>query len=557
VNALRFLVVAISILACSCVKGPSSLAGGTASEGEAMVRGRVVDNVSGVAVINAAVRLRRADFLRDTAASPVHISTHSSADLATDSHGGFIIDSVDTGKYCIEVNDGDGKAVLFTCAILSRDTLVDLALDSVRPAATINGVIDSRTHEEAAVYVQMYGLERIAKRDPVSGGFSISDVPAGDYSLRILSSSPLFSPRILTIISVRPGVTNSLDTIDVAPFQGWNYSRKCVCNTTASGANVAGNVMNFPILIRLTNSNFNFSEANIDGGDLRFARSDSTPLPYEIERWDEAQGAAEVWVKLDTVYGNDSVHYVSMIWGNANAASASNGASVFDTANGFQGVWHLGQAGNAVAHDATYNHFDQTPFGMTAASSVSGVIGGAQRFDGMTGFFEAAGTASGKLDFPRNGTYAISAWVYADTMDQYDHTIACKGDYQYNLEIIPSDEWEFAEYGDGAGWDLTTSHATGKVWTHVTGVRDGAGEYLYVNGTLADSIITAGPSTVARNTGFDFMIGRTMKSSSDTTAYFFKGIIDEVRITSVAPGADWVKLCYMNQKASDQLVEFR
>jgi hypothetical protein len=41
------------------------------------------------------------------------------------------------------------------------------------------------------------------------------------------------------------------------------------------------------------------------------------------------------------------------------------------------------------------------------------------------------------------------------------------------------------------------------------------------------------------------------------TGFFFKGIIDKVRGTSVAPSADWVKLCYMNQKAEDALVAFR
>jgi hypothetical protein len=554
----RFLIVSIALLAFTCVKGPSSLAGGSASEGEARVRGMVVDNVSGIAVINAAVRLRRADFLPDTSAGSItHVNSRSSVDLATDSRGRFTVDSVDTGKYCLEVNDGDGKAVLFTCSILTRDTVVDLGLDSVRPAATINGVIALQARKEVSLYVQVYGLERLARRDPLTGGFSISQVPAGNYSLRILSSSPLFSPGLVNIISLRPGVTNTLDTIAVVPFQGWNYSRRCVCNTTFSGANVAGNVLNFPALIRLSNSNFNFSEAKSDGSDLRFSKSDSTPLAYEIERWDAVQGSAEVWVRCDTIYGNDSTHFMTMVWGNPGAATASNSAAVFDTAQGFQGVWHLGQTGNSTAYDATFNHFDQTPVGMTSASAVAGVIGGAQKFDGRSSFFQAVGTATGKLNFPQGGTYAVSAWAFADTLDKYYHTIACKGDNQYNLEIIPSDEWEFAEYEDGAGWDLTTSHAAQRAWTYVTGVRDGAKEYLYVNGNLVDSVVTTGPSTIVRNSGFDFFIGRTIKSPGDTTAYFFKGVIDEVRVSSVAPSADWTRLCYMNQKTTDLLVEFK
>ena len=35
---------------------------------------------------------------------------------------------------------------------------------------------------------------------------------------------------------------------------------------------------------------------------------------------------------------------------------------------------------------------------------------------------------------------------------------------------------------------------------------------------------------------------------------FFNGKIDEVKIGNRDPGADWIKLCYMNQKETDALV---
>ena len=37
---------------------------------------------------------------------------------------------------------------------------------------------------------------------------------------------------------------------------------------------------------------------------------------------------------------------------------------------------------------------------------------------------------------------------------------------------------------------------------------------------------------------------------------YFNGIIDEVRVAKIAFSKDWVKLCYMNQKAQDALVEW-
>ena len=38
---------------------------------------------------------------------------------------------------------------------------------------------------------------------------------------------------------------------------------------------------------------------------------------------------------------------------------------------------------------------------------------------------------------------------------------------------------------------------------------------------------------------------------------FFAGKLDEVRISSVARNGDWIKLCYMNQRQDDALLEFR
>ena len=90
-------------------------------------------------------------------------------------------------------------------------------------------------------------------------------------------------------------------------------------------------------------------------------------------------------MKLDTVKGNDAKQYFNIHWGNAKAASDSNGPVVFDTARGHGGVWHLGEkAGNAAAgfKDASPHGNHGTGGGLTDSSWTAGVIGGAQRFDG-------------------------------------------------------------------------------------------------------------------------------------------------------------------------------
>ena len=61
----------------------------------------------------------------------------------------------------------------------------------------------------------------------------------------------------------------------------------------------------------------------------------------------------------------------------------------------------------------------------------------------------------------------------------------------------------------------------------------------------------------ARNTGDDFFIGRYAESVAIPYYQgwsYFKGKIDEVRLSRGEPTEDWIRLCFMNQKADDGLV---
>src|SRR5690606_13315892 len=100
--------------------------------------------------------------------------------------------------------------------------------------------------------------------------------------------------------------TNTLTNVGLPPapagiYDGWSKSKEITLNTTASGANVAGEVRNFPVLIRLGSAESTIlSEAKAGGADIRFARGDIA-LPYEIESWSTT--AAAIWVKVDTIKG--------------------------------------------------------------------------------------------------------------------------------------------------------------------------------------------------------------------------------------------------------------
>ena len=497
----------------------------------------------------ARVLLRTQNYLKDTAAATIDSIVTTKFDTKTDDSGYFVIDSVPAGLvYTLEINDGNSFASLSRGTIPADSSVHNLSTVTLRPTGSITGDIDSSASSGVEWYAQLYGLERAVRLDKTAGTFTLIDVPEGVYSIHIVSSSSLKPVITHDSVSVPSG-----DTVFL-PYALWRYSQRLYLNTTASGADVPNMVTGFPVCIRLTGSNFNFGQAKNGGEDLRFTKSDNSPLPYEIEQWDSAQGQAEAWVTVDTVWGNNSTQYIMMYWGNSNAAGNSNSAAVFDTAMGFQGVWHLADSSASVASDATGNHFNGLKNGVSPASDVSGATGKAQGFNGSSSYISVPNTAAGMLDFPENGSYGFSAWVYADTLDGQYHMILSKGDNQYGMQIHNINEWEIFEFHGATGWQCIRTPAAARRWTYVVGIRAGSNEYLYVDGALADSTMITVSDTAGRNTSSNVYIGRRSDSPSDR---YWGGTIDEVCIANVTRSADWIRLCYMNQKAVDALVNFR
>jgi hypothetical protein len=246
------------------------------------------------------------------------------------------------------------------------------------------------------------------------------------------------------------------------------------------------------------------------------------------------------------------MHYLLMYWGNPGAPDRSNGAMVFDTAGGFEGVWHMGQAGNTTAFDATANRFDGTPSGMNAAASVEGMIGCAQRFDGISSYISLAGTAGGTLNFPQNGNYTFSAWVYTEVIDGKAHYVLSKSNSSYNLDLSSKNLWEIYDVEDGVGLQSVYTQPTSQQWKYLTGVCKGKDMRLYVDGICMDSTVVI-ISGVPHESGYDVHIGKR----ADSDYGYWNGMLDEVCLLSVSLSPDWIKLSYMNQRADDKLVVFK
>ncbi|EFK96964.1 transport protein ExbB2 [sediment metagenome] len=177
----------------------------------------------------------------------------------------------------------------------------------------------------------------LIQRKETAGGFKMEFADANGTI-----STGTWSPGIWTLSASKQATMHTIVLrAGEEDFGTWQYSKAIYLNTNTSGANVSSNVTNFPVLIRLDRTNFNFGEASIYGNDLRFGKNDTAFIPYQIEQWDAVNQVAQIWVKVDTVKGNDSTQYFTMYWGKSDADSRSDGSAVFDTANGYAGVWHM------------------------------------------------------------------------------------------------------------------------------------------------------------------------------------------------------------------------
>lgn len=396
--------------------------------------------------------------------------------------------------------------------------------------------------DTACAYIYISGTTMSAMLNHTTGFALLESVPAGTIpSVYYAAAGSAAGPvKIADSVSVAPGVTT------VIGYQTGAHSAKLVLNTTASGAGIAGTVTNFPVLIRLREDNFNFTQAKADGGDLRFTKSNGTPLPYEIERWDPAARQAEAWVKVDTVYGNDSTRSIMMFWGDPAATPESNGVAVFDTANGFQGVWHL----NRKCDDVTYGGNNGTNYGTT---DTTGIIGNGKKFDGSDSI-----KIAGLLGTPASIT--LSAWAQLDTVPggnggeilSIGDAVLIRMDFSVlNLGTMGA----IHPYGDSVYYNVSTKQFLKKTgWHLLTFIVDQNNhrQTLYIDGLAVsngDSVISIDYSKVGQNT----FIGT---HGNGRTGYDFSGRIDEVRVYRKSISADYVKLSFMNQKEQDVLIKW-
>lgn len=339
----------------------------------------------------------------------------------------------------------------------------------------------------------------------------------------------------LTLLLLLASVASRSHAAEGAPA-GWRHTGVVTVLTTPEGANLpaGATIEQFPLLVRLDDDWFDFSQARSDGADLRVTTSDGRSLPFQIESWDATGGEASVWVRVPVIRGNDRLP-LRLHWGNADATTASDGRAVFDATNGYLSVWHLGDT----VRDET-GMLESKDDGTT---TTRGVIGSARHFSGRGGI--TAGDHIG--GYPAgNAPHTTQLWFRPERVNvslmgwgvqkqQGKVVMRFKGPPHIDLDCWFSD-------GNVAGRGHVALHE----WHHVVYAYESGRARVYVNGELAGEGGKATPLNVRSPA--------SLALGGWSGEFDFVGDLDEVRVSNVTRSAERARLEYENQKPLQTLV---
>jgi hypothetical protein len=300
------------------------------------------------------------------------------------------------------------------------------------------------------------------------------------------------------------------------------------------------NLISFPLLISAFDEDLQ-SKAQLDGDDIAFSYNGAW-LDHEIELFNQNFNSSHaqliVWVSIPRLSASSDT-LIRMYYGNATMSNQQNPTAVWG--NRYQGVWHLSElSGNS--KDSTTHGTEGIPStGVTLG--VSGLIGYAYDFDGISGTkLDYGDPTDDHLDVG-TGSFTISVWVnYDQNTGSFQMPLykggTSSGNEGYALEINNGLSGAFyvsnGTQASSVGWPTITLDS----WTFLVGVvnRITGKMSLYKDGSFINE-----NNVVLGNLSSD----ENLKISNNV--YPIDGIIDEPRICGVVRSSNWITTEYNNQ----------
>lgn len=497
----------------------------------------------------ARVSLIPADFdaLRDT--------LPDSLTVLADAKGKYLFRGLEPGRYNLEAHlPSAGTRCFRPGVVIAKGDRTIAGTDTLTAPGRLRLSWDG---VRSGVLTQIGRLFRLdlAGLETDSGGITLDSLPAGLLPPFYYAAAADSTPRIWTdSVRIAPGM---LDSVPVR--EEWAHSAVLTWDASSFPPD---SLEGYPLLVRLTSPEFPFGEASPVGSDIRFTTMDGDPLPHAVERWDSAAGQAEIWVRLKARPGGgyDSLR---MDWGSA--SSASPAGSVFDSAYGHAGIWHLAQTGS----DTVGSMEDAGPFGLRTTrvdltNESLGAIGIAQRFDGVGAYAYAADAAQ----MQKPSQLCVSAWIAPDTTGistgtpVQDRTVLSKwqetdstGFILYYLPHYNGIRLTLGFGSKASHLDASLPKDSVEKWHLLAATYDGTEAAIWWDGK---ELLRwpLGPGDLGANTR-DILIGARASANPGEAVDFFRGHMDEARVLLSVPSKSWLELDYRTQKPGAGIIGFQ
>lgn len=284
---------------------------------------------------------------------------------------------------------------------------------------------------------------------------------------------------------------------------------------------------NFPFLFNSTVLDLN--NARADGFDFRFAGTDKVELKYERQEFDNVTGKLIAHIKFPEIQDGTLVY---MYYNNPTSTDGEDKNGVWDA--NYKAVYHMSQTPGAAGSilDSTSNNNNGDP--VNSPIQTTGKIGKAIQFDGVDQEIEILDDPS--LDIPNAIT--LEAWV--ETADTAGGIIErfLSGFAGYRVALDASDYLFTLE--TATPMSINTPKADNN-FHHVVAIKETPLNLLsfIIDGILIPSV------TIDPNPTINIPQNARIGNSNDKG--FLNGKIDEVRISDIARGRDFIFAEHRNQ----------
>ena len=301
----------------------------------------------------------------------------------------------------------------------------------------------------------------------------------------------------------------------------WTVRKKITIDTSDKGVNITDPVGAVPVLLRLSDSNFNFLAAKEDASDLRFvAADDKTVLKHHIEKYDSLLNEAYVWVSVPEVKPGAQTT-IWLYYGNStDAVKAEDAKGTYDAETLL--VYHFGDAAT-VAADSSASGIAAKDASPPVAGSLAG---GGQRLLGQTPVTIPDAPA---MEWAAGSALTWSAWIKPTAL-QPNAVIFSRRDGSSAFVIGLDNGVPFEEVNTQRS--TTGTPVAPAVWHHLAVVAAEGKFTVFLDGasygTLSASLpALKGPSLIGKDT--------------PAGTLGFIGEFDELQIAKTARGPGFLK----------------